>query len=188
MNLSVLSPSDAIMGARRTLSRLPALAALALFLTLALLLTLALPAAALDVGARAPEIGLPDLDGHMQRMSALRGKVVIVDFWASWCAPCREEMPVLERLYRAHRGDGLIIIGVSQDRGVANMRSFVARTPVSFPLVHDASHSVAGRYHPSRMPSSYIIDRRGIVRHVHAGYRSSDAAAIEHEVEALLAH
>jgi len=160
---------------------LPALSAIAL------IGALTLPAFALDAGSRAPELGLPDLDGHMQRMSALRGKVVIVDFWASWCAPCREEMPVLERLYRAHRSDGLVVVGVSQDRGVSNIRSFLARTPVTFPLVHDAGHRIAGRYHPSRMPSSYIIDRRGVVRHVHAGYRGSDAAAIEREVVALLA-
>ncbi len=147
----------------------------------------ALPALALDAGSRAPEIGLPDLDGNMQRMADLRGKVVLVDFWASWCAPCREEMPVLERLYRAHRSEGLVILGISQDRTAENMRSFVARTPVSFPLVFDAGHRIAGRYHPPRMPSSYLIDRRGVVRYVHAGFRASDASRIEHEVEALLA-
>jgi len=188
MNHSPRPASDDSMTHSRVRSPRSRVALLAAALGGVLLVaTLALPALALEAGSRAPEIGLPDLDGNMQRIAALRGKVVLVDFWASWCAPCREEMPVLERLYRAHRADGLVILGISQDRTADSMRSFVARTPVSFPLVFDAGHRIAGRYHPPRMPSSYLIDRRGVVRYVHAGFRASDASRIEHEVESLLA-
>lgn len=149
-------------------------------------LTLALSASALDAGERAPDIGLRDLDGNNVTMSSLRGNVVIVDFWASWCEPCAEEMPVLERLYTTYRGQGLRVVGVSQDRTADNMRSFLNDHSVSFPIVHDASHAVAGRYEPPRMPTSYIVDRSGVVRHVHAGYRSGDARTMEREVRALL--
>jgi peroxiredoxin len=156
----------------------------AFFVTLSL--ALAGSAAALSVGARAPEIGRPDLNGRTIQMSGLRGKVVIVDFWASWCEPCREEMPVLDRLYRDLRERGLVVVGVSVDRTIGNVNGFLRRTPVSFPIVHDANHEIANRYAPPRMPSSYIIDRRGVVRHVHEGFRSGDAATIRREVQALL--
>jgi peroxiredoxin len=141
---------------------------------------------ALDAGERAPEIGLRDLDGNRVTIASLRGNVVLVDFWASWCEPCAEEMPVLERLYQRYRGQGFRVVAVSQDRQVSNVRSFLNEHSVSFPVVHDASHQVAGRYSPPRMPSSFIIDRNGVVRHVHAGYRSGDARAFEREIRALL--
>ncbi|MFW6067105.1 MAG: TlpA disulfide reductase family protein [Myxococcota bacterium] len=142
--------------------------------------------AALSQGSRAPEIGLRDLKGRAIKMSALRGKVVIVDFWASWCEPCKDEMPVLDRLYRKYRKAGLVVVGVGQDREASNVRKFLRRNPVSFPIVHDGAHTVAKRYRPGKMPSSYIIDRRGIVRHVHEGYSASDARRFEREVKALL--
>lgn len=163
--------------------RLRRLAAVCVALTIALV---SASAVALDRGARAPEINARDLNGRTIRMSALRNKVVIVDFWASWCGPCREEMPVLERLYGRYKSQGLVVIGVSVDRTVGNIRQFLRRTPVTFPIVHDADHSIAGRYSPPRMPSSYVIDRRGVVRYVHEGFRSEDAAKLEREVRQLL--
>jgi len=169
------------MSPHRIRTRLGALGA-----TLALALLFSLPASALDAGARAPEIGLTDMNGNAIRIAALRGKVVIVDFWASWCAPCREEMPVLERLHQRYAERGLVIVGVSQDRAPSNIREFLASNPVSFPIVHDADHDVAQRFGPPRMPSSYVIDRAGTVRYVHAGFRASDAALLEREVRELL--
>lgn len=143
-------------------------------------------ALALSEGARAPEIGLTSTSGDSIRLSGLRGKVVIVDFWASWCAPCREELPVLERLYRQYRGQGLVVVGVNVDREERNMRDFLTRVRVSFPVAHDVRHEVAGRYSPPTMPTSYIVDRHGVVRHVHRGFRARDASMIESHVQALL--
>lgn len=144
-------------------------------------------ALALESGARMPEIGLKDLQGHPVSAATLRGKVVLVDFWASWCAPCREEMPVLEHLYKTYRAQGLVIVGVSVDQQASNARTFVGRLGVTFPIIHDAQHQLAGRFAPPKMPSSYIVDRRGVVRHVHAGFRAPDAAVLEREIKALLA-
>lgn len=146
-------------------------------------------ARALDVGARAPEIGLPAIangSGTID-LASLRGQVVIVDFWASWCAPCADEMPVLERIFNQHRASGFTVVGVSQDSAASNVQQFLQRIRVSFPIVLDSGHVVAGRYAPPRMPTSYILDRRGIVRHVHAGFRSSDAEPMANEVAALVA-
>jgi len=143
-------------------------------------------ASAVDEGARAPEIGLRDNDGNTVRISGLRNKVVIVDFWASWCGPCRQEMPVLEQLYQRYKDQGLVVVGVNIDRERGNMNRFLGSTDVSFPIVHDPRHQVADRYRPPRMPSSYIVDKRGVIRHVHEGFRRSDAREIEAQVRALL--
>ncbi|MCB9591263.1 MAG: TlpA family protein disulfide reductase [Sandaracinaceae bacterium] len=155
-------------------------------LVVASLLAVAASAAALNTGQRAPEIGLRDLNGNNVTIASLRGNVVVVDFWASWCGPCAEEMPVLERLHSTYQGQGLRIVAVSQDRTVENMQGFLNDHHVSFPVVHDGAHAVAGRYSPPRMPSSYIIDRAGVVRHIHEGYRAGDARTMESEIRALL--
>ena len=140
--------------------------------------------AALDEGDRAPAISLRSLDG--ERIQVPRGKVVIVDFWASWCDPCREAMPNLERLYRRYRERGLVVLGISVDRNERNARRFLRRTQVSFPVALDEGQEVAGRYRPPRMPSTYVIDRRGRVRHVHEGFRPGDMERLEDMVRDLL--
>ena len=81
---------------------------------------------------------------------------------------------------------GLVVVGVSVDQDVANVKTFLKTMPVTFPIVHDAAHAVANRYKPPKMPSSYIVDRNGVVRHVHGGYRDGDAAKFEAEITALL--
>lgn len=141
---------------------------------------------ALGTGAKAPEIGLKDTAGRPVAIADLRGKVVLVDFWASWCAPCKQELPVLEKLYAKYKGQGLEIVGVNIDNDAANMKSFLRRTPLSFRVVPDTKRKVAAVYEPPKMPSSYLIDKKGIVRHVHAGFRGADAAKIEAEIKALL--
>ncbi len=167
-------------------SRRPSRTLLAIALTLSFFLGAALPAMALRAGSRAPEIGLRDTAGQMVRLSELRGKVVLVDFWASWCGPCREEVPFLNRLQEQF-GDDLVIVGVNIDRDESNMRSFMRRTPMQFRVVHDSGgERIAERYGPPRMPSSYIIDQRGVVRYVHAGFRASDASEIEAHVRELV--
>ena len=143
-------------------------------------------AEAVDEGARAPEIGLKDLAGKPVNLSGLKGQVVVVDFWASWCAPCREELPVLEGLYRKYREQGLVIVGVGLDKDPKNLGKFLRANPLTFTVVHDAAGAVADRYGPPKMPSSYIIDRKGIVRHVHAGFRAADKGAMERELKTLL--
>ena len=95
-------------------------------------------------------------------------------------------MPVLERLYKKYKDRGLVIVGVSVDQEADNVKTFLKTMPVSFPIVHDTAHDVANRWKPPRMPSSYVVDRNGIVRHVHGGFRDGDAAKLEAEVSALL--
>jgi peroxiredoxin len=146
----------------------------------------ALRAHALGAGTKAPNIELKDLSGKAFKLSGLAGKVVLVDFWASWCAPCKQELPVLEGLYKKYRDRGLEIVAVSQDEDPQNASKFLKRAPLSFTVVHDAKRAVASAYAPEKMPSSFLIDRKGLVRYVHGGFKASDAAALEREIVSLL--
>lgn len=180
MNLPTPTSSNAAM---RNASRFAPFAAA---LTASLTLSLASVAFAVNTGARAPAIDANDTGGHRVSLAAHRGSVVLVDFWATWCEPCADSMPVLESLHQRFGSRGLVVIGVSQDRNASAIAPFARRHGVTFPIVHDAGNAIAGRYSPPRMPTTYLIDRAGIVRHVHAGYRSGDAATLEREITALL--
>ena len=147
-----------------------------------------IPAAwAIGEGTLAPEIGLKDVSGRPVSIASLKGKVVLVDFWASWCTPCREELPVLESLYKKYRSRGFEVVGVNLDQRADNVHRFLGAVPLSFRVVHDGGGAVATRYSPAKMPSSFLIDRRGIIRHVHAGFRRTDGPALEQQIAALLA-
>jgi len=160
---------------------------LASFLTFCVLFSsFASNASALDAGAKMPGLALKDLAGRAIDPSALAGKVVIVDFWASWCAPCKQELPALEKLYKKYKDKGLVVIGVSVDNELDKARELAKSLKLSFPNAHDAEKSAAEKFDPPRMPSSYVIDQKGIVRYVHAGFRAGDEADIEREIRALL--
>ena len=143
-------------------------------------------ASALDVGDTPPDWSMTTLAGKPISLASLRGKVVLIDFWASWCAPCKEEMPFLEGLHKKHGGAGLVIVGVSVDKDRENADKFIRALKVTFPIIHDDKHTVADQYKPPRMPTSFVLDRQGKVRFVHAGYRKEDAVSLEREIAQLL--
>ena len=146
------------------------------------------PAHALQAGSALPDAALPRLDAPAASIAlrALRGKVVYVDFWASWCAPCRESMPALDALFRREHERGFTVIGVNKDVSAGDAERFLRRTPVSFPLVTDANDALARALDVSAMPSGYLVDRRGVVRYVHRGFTEATGADIAAEVQALL--
>jgi thiol-disulfide isomerase/thioredoxin len=114
------------------------------------------------------------------RLSDLLGKVVLLDVWASWCAPCREELPMLDDMAGRLRAKGVEIVGVSIDESRDDAEQFLKSRPTwSIKLAHDPDGKIPGRLQPPKMPSSYIIDRRGIIRQVNAGFERSDAKMIE---------
>ena len=163
--------------ARHTLIRVAAVAAILFAVGVA---------HAVDAGKPMPEIGVEDLSGKRIDLASLAGKVVVVDFWATWCGPCKDELPVLEALQRKYRKQGLVVIAVSVDSDVSKVRAFVKKFGLSLRVIHDADHVLAERYNPTKMPSSYIVDRKGKIRHTHAGFRKSDAKKIEAQIRALL--
>jgi thiol-disulfide isomerase/thioredoxin len=115
-------------------------------LSLGLVWLVASGAAALEPGQVPPPIDLPDQHGEKVDLQALRGRVVLVDFWASWCAPCKQEMPILQALHEEYADQGLVIVGVNIDNSRKKMDKFLRGTPVTFRLVHDPKTSIAQRY------------------------------------------
>lgn len=146
------------------------------------------PSSAVEAGSPAPEVNAPRIGTTTEtvRLSAFKGKVVYVDFWASWCVPCRISMPALDALYKKYGARGFVVLGVNKDATSGDVERFLKRTPVTFTLVQDAQDAVAHAFDVKAMPSGYLVDRRGIVRSVHRGFTSETAALVEHEIEELL--
>jgi cytochrome c biogenesis protein CcmG, thiol:disulfide interchange protein DsbE len=120
--------------------------------------------AAVAIDQPAPELALTALDGQTLELSKLRGKVVLVNFWATWCAPCRKEMPTLDAFYRRYHGQGLELIGISVDfaRDAAKMRK--AAGSVTYPTVMASDIPVNGFGPPEGVPVTYVVDVEGVVR------------------------
>jgi len=140
------------------------------------------------IGKPAPQFSVQSANGKGKvDLASLKGKVVIVDFWATWCDPCKESFPTLQDLYTKYQGSGVALVAFSQDdenQGIAEFGQ--AHGAVKFPLAWDNGKTIAGQYHPPGMPSSFIIDKNGIVRFVHKGYHAGDSAELEKEIKSLM--
>jgi peroxiredoxin len=142
--------------------------------------------------AAEPKVGsaLPALNGLLPGASLPKttGKVVLVDFWASWCAPCKASFTAMARLHQKYASRGLVIVGIGVDDEAADYKGFVSKNKVAFTLVHDTSHKAAEFFNPPTMPSSYLVDRKGVIRHIHKGFKvGKTEAEYTAEIEALLA-
>lgn len=151
----------------------------------------AAPASAGDgvsAGQPAPALVGTALSGVTIDLTALRGRVVLVDFWASWCEPCRREMPELEALHKQHEAAGLTVLGVTIDEQRADAEAFLRdEVRVSFPVVHDAGQALASRWGLPKMPTLYLVDRDGTVARVFAGYAPGQLEELRAEVARRLA-
>ncbi|MCE9615140.1 MAG: TlpA family protein disulfide reductase [Lentisphaerae bacterium] len=136
-------------------------------------------------GTRLPELQGAGLAGSLP---ALKGKVVLVDFWASWCAPCKKSFPELDQLSRDYASRGLVVLAISVDESAEAMAAFLDKHPVSFAVVRDAQQKIVGAAGVESMPSSFIVDRAGTIRFVHSGFHGADTVArYRQEIDALLA-
>ena len=157
---------------------------------LAMLVACAIPAfaCAFGTGSAVPAIAAPRLADPSQRVdfARMRGEVVYVDFWASWCVPCRLSMPALETLYRKYHDRGFRVVGVNKDVGKEEAMRFLHRVNVSFPLVADGDDALAKAFDVQAMPSGYLVDRKGVVRYVHRGFTAETAVELGTEIESLL--
>jgi peroxiredoxin len=140
-------------------------------------------------GDRAPEFELPTLDGKRVKLSSLRGQIVVVDFWASWCAPCKKELPALDALARryAEAKQPVVFLAVGIDKERANAEKQLRASKVAhMTVLLDPDGKVARAYDIPTMPTSLVIDGRGLVHKVHAGYASGDEKKLAAEIDALL--
>jgi len=134
----------------------------------------------------ADDFTLPMSDGGSFTLSAQRGKVVLVNFWATWCPPCLEEMPAMERLWRRHKDAGFVLLAVSLDSDPKKVPPFVSAHKFTFPVAVDPKMTVAERYGVRALPSSFVIDRDGTVTGIALGPRTWDGAAAHGLVQAML--
>lgn len=166
-----------LAGARR--AALPVIAATCL---------LAAPTAfALGPGDAAKDFEMPALDGSgTVALAEYRGKVVYLDFWASWCGPCQTAIPLIEELRAEFPPQHFQVVAVNLDKSAKKARKFLEKNPVGYPSAADPRGKLPRAFGLETMPTSYLIDQKGVVRYVHEGFREGDVDAIRAEIKKLL--
>lgn len=169
----------------RSSSTIATALALALGLSVAALPSASTAGDNITAGANAPAFQLKSMNGKPVGLQDLKGQVVLINFWASWCGPCRQEMPILEQLYRSYQAAGFTLLGVNVEPSEGDAQKFLKGTPVSFPILFDPDSKVSKLYEVSGMPSTVILDRKGTVRYVHHGYKPGDESEYLDQIRAL---
>jgi peroxiredoxin len=161
---------------------------LAIFLFALVLTVVALPAAhaAVQTNTAAPDFTLRALSGPNLRLAEQRGRVVLVNFWASWCGPCRQEMPQLNRLHDKYRAAGLVLVGVNIDDDPRLAAELATRYQLRFPVLLDTDKAVVKRYDLGAMPATVLIDRDGRVRQLHRGYHEGLEITYDQQIRELI--
>lgn len=142
--------------------------------------------ATVQPASTAPDFTLRSMDGPNLRLAEQRGRVVMVNFWATWCGPCRQEMPHLNKLYDKYRDSGFVLLGVNIDDNASKATDLAAKLGLKFPVLLDTDKSVSRLYDMGTMPATVLIDREGKVRHLHHGYRDGYELTYDQQVRALL--
>jgi thiol-disulfide isomerase/thioredoxin len=153
-----------------------------------ILILFSTPAPAQKIGKKAPDFSGDTADGTTVRLSENLGKVVLIDFWASWCGPCKQEMPFLVNLHDGHQGGNFTIIGVNIDKDLKNLTKFLAgleRQP-AFPIIHDPQAVICPYYGLEGMPTTVLIDKKGIIRFRHVGFKAGTGNDLLREVDRLI--
>ena len=137
-------------------------------------------------GQPAPDFALKSSTGENLRLSEYRGDVVMINFWATWCGPCRQEMPLLDELYTQYQPLGFTILGVNVEEDSSKAKKLLEEIPVNFPVLFDNDSEVSKLYDVVAMPSTVLVDRDGNVRYLHQGYKPGYEEAYQQQVRALV--
>jgi peroxiredoxin len=139
------------------------------------------------VGQPGPDFAGRTVTGNTTvSIQSMSGKVAIVDFWATWCDPCRKSFPKLQQLSAKYAADGLRVVGISEDDNKDGICAFTSDLGTNFPIVWDENKTIASKWKPESMPSTFILDRNGTIRFVHLGYHDDEDAVMEREIKSLL--
>jgi thiol-disulfide isomerase/thioredoxin len=142
---------------------------------------------AVSAGDKAPDFNIPLLEAKgMISLKHYRGKVVYVDFWASWCSPCRKSLPALNSVHTEFRKKGFEVIAINLDEERDDAMAFLKKFPVAYPTAIDTSSKVPEAYGLVGMPTAYLVDRKGIVQLVHEGFKKSDIEPLRKKIQTLL--
>ncbi len=134
----------------------------------------------------APDFSLTSRDGSVVQLSSLKGNVVLINFWATWCAPCRQEMPLLDAIYQKYNHVGFEMLGINVENDAKGAERYLTETPVTFPILFDPTGKVSKQYNVKAMPSTVLVDRQGNVRHVHFGYKPGYENDYQDQIRALV--
>ncbi|MEP6702784.1 MAG: TlpA disulfide reductase family protein [Betaproteobacteria bacterium] len=143
---------------------------------------------ALAVGDQAPDITVMQADGTPIHLSALRGKTVYLDFWASWCGPCRQSFPWMNEMHDKYKGAGLAIVAVNVDKKRSDAEKFLAQFPARFVVVYDAAGTTPLTYEVTKMPTSVLIDAKGRIVSAHSGFSNAISDQLENRVRSAIGH
>ena len=143
-------------------------------------------AGAAAVKGPAPNFTLKSLDGKNLKLSEMTGNVVLINFWASWCAPCREEMPLLNALHKKYAPLGFTVLGVNVEEDLDGAMSFLGHVPVDFPILLDNTNKVSKQYKVVAMPTTVVVDRDGNMRYLHEGYKPGDEKKYRQMIKKLV--
>lgn len=157
----------------------------------ALIILLALPSFSMAglMNQSAPGFTLTNIDGRAVSLSDFKGKVVFIDFWASWCPPCKVEFPELIKLMERYNGADVALLAVNVDQKRSHSEDFLRKfpgIPQNIQVLLDADAKVIKTYNASAMPTSFILDKNGVIRYIHFGYRETDRKKWVEEIDALL--
>jgi len=156
------------------------------FFSLGILMSFSLSAWAQSVEGAAPDFTLKSNQGKNMRLEELRGEVVMLNFWASWCGPCRQEMPLMNDIYKEYKDLGFTILAVNVDEDSADADRFLTAVPVDFPVLYDNESKVSEIYNVDAMPTTVLIDRDGNKRFHHRGYKPGYEDEYAKQVKALV--
>jgi len=143
---------------------------------------------ALNVGDRVPSCLLKNMNNTTDgvNLEQLKGKPLYIDFWASWCGPCVKSFPYMDKVERIYKNKGFQVLAINLDENIEDAYEFLKKIPVGFSILQDKGQQCAKKFDVKAMPSSYLIDRQGIVQYIHLGFRSGEVNELEAQLEKIV--